>query len=83
VSNITLELATAWIGDLLYRVTEIFDDYKAPLKTRGLFLIDEVDLHLHPKWQRAESLPIGESWPFMAFLTFAVALQDSVEWFLG
>ena len=42
----------AWIGNLLFRVTEAFDDYKTPLKTRGLLLIDEVDLHLHPKWQR-------------------------------
>lgn len=42
----------AWIGDLLFRVTETFKDYKKPLQARGLLLIDEVDLHLHPKWQR-------------------------------
>ena len=42
----------AWIGDLLFRITETFRDYKKPLETRGLLLIDEVDLHLHPKWQR-------------------------------
>ena len=42
----------AWIGDLLYRITETFKDYKKPLEARGLLLIDEVDLHLHPKWQR-------------------------------
>jgi len=42
----------AWIGDLLYRVTETFDDYKAPLKAHGLLLLDEIDLHLHVKWQR-------------------------------
>ncbi len=42
----------AWVGDLLYQITEIFDDYKAPLSVRGLLIIDEVDLHLHPKWQR-------------------------------
>lgn len=42
----------AWIGDLLYRTTNTFDDYKSPLKTRGLLLIDEIDLHLHPHWQR-------------------------------
>lgn len=42
----------AWVGDLLYRVHQTFDDYSAPLKTRGLLIIDEVDLHLHPKWQR-------------------------------
>lgn len=42
----------SWVGDLLYRVSETFDDYKAPLKARGLLLIDEIDLHLHPRWQR-------------------------------
>ena len=42
----------AWAGDLLYQITEVFNDYKTPLKTRGLLLIDEVDLHLHPRWQR-------------------------------
>ena len=42
----------AWTGDLLYRITEAFGDYETPLKTRGLLLIDEVDLHLHPRWQR-------------------------------
>jgi predicted ATP-binding protein involved in virulence len=42
----------AWMGDLLYRISKIFKDYSSPLETRGLLLIDEVDLHLHPKWQR-------------------------------
>lgn len=42
----------AWIGDLLYRITETFRDYKNPLVARGVLLIDEIDLHLHPKWQR-------------------------------
>ena len=43
---------TAWIGDLMYHVTTAFKDYKDPLKVRGLLLIDEIDLHLHPRWQR-------------------------------
>jgi len=42
----------AWCGDLLYRVTETFADHKDPFAARGLLLIDEVDLHLHPIWQR-------------------------------
>ncbi|MCF3640625.1 ATP-binding protein [Rhizobium sp. TRM95111] len=42
----------AWIGDLLFQVTEIFEDFKSPMHARGLLIIDEVDLHLHPKWQR-------------------------------
>jgi predicted ATPase len=43
----------AWVGDLLFRISEAFDDYKSPLKARGLLIIDEVDLHLHPIWQRS------------------------------
>ena len=42
----------AWVGDLMYNVTNTFREYKSPLKARGVLLIDEVDLHLHPKWQR-------------------------------
>ena len=42
----------AWCGDLLWQVTETFGDYKDPLSARGLLLIDEVDIHLHPLWQR-------------------------------
>jgi len=53
----------AWIGDLLYRITETFRDYKNPLTTRGLLLIDEIDLHLHPYWQRKLLNFIGKKLP--------------------
>jgi predicted ATPase len=42
----------AWCGDLLWQITETFGDYKDPLSARGLLLVDEVDIHLHPIWQR-------------------------------
>ncbi len=42
----------AWCGDLLFRITSAFKDYKKPLEARGLLLLDEIDLHLHPVWQR-------------------------------
>lgn len=42
----------AWCGDMLYRITEAFPDRKDPLSTRGVLLIDELDLHLHPVWRR-------------------------------
>lgn len=41
-----------WIGDLLTKLTNVFGDYKSPLEARGLLLIDELDLHMHPSWQR-------------------------------
>lgn len=42
----------AWVGDLMFNITNTFKDHRDPLKARGLLLIDEIDLHLHPKWQR-------------------------------
>lgn len=42
----------AWVGDLLYQISATFEDYRQPLNARGLLIIDEVDLHLHPIWQR-------------------------------
>jgi len=53
----------AWIGDLLFRITETFKNYKKPLEARGLLLIDEVDLHLHPKWQRRLLDFVGKKLP--------------------
>lgn len=41
-----------WCGDMLYRITRTFKDYRRPLTARGLLLVDELDLHLHPVWQR-------------------------------
>ena len=53
----------AWASDLLYTVTEVFDDYRNPLAARGLLLIDEVDLHLHPLWQRQLKSFLDEKLP--------------------
>ena len=43
---------TAFIGDLLFQITNIFRNYKNPLTARGLLLIDSVGGDLHPKLQR-------------------------------
>lgn len=43
---------SGWIGDLLYRIFNTFGDRQNPLQTNGILLIDEIDLHLHPTWQR-------------------------------
>jgi energy-coupling factor transporter ATP-binding protein EcfA2 len=44
--------AAGWVGDLIYNVQSIFSNFADPLSARGLLLIDELDLHLHPLWQR-------------------------------
>lgn len=72
----------AWCGDLLYRITEAFPDRKDPLNTRGVLLIDELDLHLHPVWRRklvdflSDTLP---NFQFLATTHSALTAQQSGE----
>ncbi|EIO4083680.1 AAA family ATPase [Vibrio parahaemolyticus] len=48
----------ALIGDIARRLTMANPNLDNPLDGEGIILIDEVDMHLHPKWQRvlAENL---------------------------
>ncbi|MCC5808694.1 MAG: AAA family ATPase [Opitutales bacterium] len=42
----------AMVGDLARRMAIANPGMDNPLKGKGVILIDEIDLHLHPKWQR-------------------------------
>ena len=43
---------TAWIIDLAWRLIQHYPESTEPLAEPGVVLIDEIDLHLHPLWQR-------------------------------
>lgn len=43
----------ALIGDLARRLAVANPRSKAPLEENGIVLIDEIELHLHPAWQRS------------------------------
>ena len=42
----------AWIIDLAARMTQRYPGSRNPLAEPAVVLIDEIDLHLHPSWQR-------------------------------
>jgi predicted ATP-binding protein involved in virulence len=42
----------ALAGDLVWRLLEAFPESENPLLECGVVLIDELDIHLHPTWQR-------------------------------
>lgn len=42
----------ALVGDITRRLSIANPNSKEPLKGDGIILIDEIDLHLHPSWQR-------------------------------
>jgi energy-coupling factor transporter ATP-binding protein EcfA2 len=72
----------AWCGDLLYRITEAFPASKDPLATRGLLLVDELDLHLHPVWRRRLLDTLSAALPHVQFIATthsALTAQQSGE----
>ncbi|MFP2906051.1 AAA family ATPase [Pyxidicoccus sp. 3LFB2] len=42
----------ALAGDLVWRLIQAFPFSDNPLHEEGVVLIDELDIHLHPRWQR-------------------------------
>ena len=42
----------AWALDLATRIYERYPDSSDPLAEPAIVLVDEIDLHLHPRWQR-------------------------------
>src|SRR5262249_1491695 len=51
-----------WVGTLLKRLDEIYDK-DDPTRERALVLIDEVDAHMHPAWQRLLVPTLQEHFP--------------------
>ncbi len=46
------KIVIAMVADLAARMAEANPAMPNPLEATGIVLIDEVDLHLHPRWQR-------------------------------
>ena len=58
----------AMIGDLARRMAIANPDSTKPLEGSGIVLIDEIDLHLHPKWQRTIVPKLLEVFPNCQFI---------------
>jgi hypothetical protein len=57
-----------WLADLLFYITRGAPTGKRLEDTTGIALIDEIDLHMHPQWQR-EVLPrLAKAMPRMQFI---------------
>jgi predicted ATP-binding protein involved in virulence len=52
-----------WVGVLLQRLFELYEDDNAPQRRHALLIIDEIDSHLHPEWQRLLVPKLKEHFP--------------------
>jgi len=57
--------------DLLRWLTQAFPDVSRPLECQGVVVVDELDAHLHPEWQRTIGHWLREKFPNIQFIVAA------------
>jgi len=58
----------ALIGDIARRLAMMNPQLENPLEGDGIVLVDEVDMHLHPKWQRSLIAQLSSTFPNCQFV---------------
>jgi hypothetical protein len=57
-----------WVCDLLYQIVTTCPPQIKLAENRGVVLVDEIDLHLHPNWQRNVIELVSKALPNMQFI---------------
>lgn len=72
----------AWVADLLYHVCYGCTSGKKLIESSGVVLVDEIDLHLHPKWQMKVVSTVAKALPRMQFVftSHSPLVVGSLEW---
>ncbi len=63
--------AIAWVIDLAARMHHSFPGSANPLEQHAICLVDEIDIHLHPSWQRRLIRTLSEIFPRTQFIATA------------
>ncbi|HSI15384.1 MAG TPA: AAA family ATPase [Chthoniobacter sp.] len=71
-----------WLGDLLYHVCETCPSGKKLVENRGIVMVDEIDLHLHPKWQMTVLQTLAKELPNIQFIvtSHSPLIVGALEW---
>ena len=71
----------SWVIDLCKKMFERYPDSENPLAEPAVVLVDEIDLHLHPQWQRGVISFLSEIFPKVQFIvtTHSPLVIQSVE----
>ncbi|MDZ7896408.1 MAG: AAA family ATPase [Arcicella sp.] len=65
------QTVTAWMVDLAVRMFERFSRHKDPLAQPAVVMVDEIDLHMHPRWQQKIMRHLSEQFPKIQFIVTA------------
>lgn len=71
-----------WIGDLLYHVCMTTPSGKKLVDNKGIVMVDEIDLHLHPTWQMTVLTTLAEKLPNIQFIitSHSPLVVGTLEW---
>jgi energy-coupling factor transporter ATP-binding protein EcfA2 len=71
-----------WISDLLYHVCYGCPSEKKLEESCGIVMVDEIDLHLHPRWQMRVVETVAKALPRMQFIftSHSPLVVGSLEW---
>jgi predicted ATP-binding protein involved in virulence len=61
----------AWVADIGWRLFARYPDSPNPLHEPAIVLVDEIDLHLHPRWQRQIRERLTLHFPNVQFIATA------------
>ena len=61
----------AWVLDLAIRLNKHYPESENPLAEPAIVLVDEIDLHLHPRWQRQIVADLTQHFPKTQFIVTA------------
>ena len=61
----------SWMVDLAVRLFQRYPDSADPLAEPAIVLVDEIDLHMHPTWQRTIMKVLTERFPNTQFIVTA------------
>lgn len=72
----------AWLSDLLFHVRNSVHPGKKLQEVEGVVMVDEIDLHLHPEWQRTIIKTLSETFPNIQFIftSHSPLVTGSLEW---
>lgn len=62
------KIVIAMVADLAARMAEANPEMADPLQGNGIVLVDEIDLHLHPQWQRTILIQLTNVFPNVQFI---------------
>lgn len=62
------KMLVALVGDLSRRLVRLNPDADEPLSSHGIVIIDEIELHLHPKWQQEILINLQSTFTNLQFI---------------